>query len=407
MSFVLDLGTTTISGSLVDLSSGDRLVAGTRPNPQAPYGADVITRLTLAAMSNKNALTLQRLVLGSAADLLQSLCKQASLRVGDVTSGVFVGNTAMHHLALGLDVSGLCKAPYTPACREAGVVELPGLPPLYAVPVIASFVGSDAVSAALATSLCETSGTRLLIDVGTNSEVLLWHGGTLRVASAPAGPAFEGGEISCGMLARPGAIDSVRFDGDNLQVTTIGGVAPEGICGSGLVDAVAALLQSGVLDESGRLQPRGPLRRSVIAGDGGATGFSIAPGVVLTQRDIRAFQLAKGAMLTAVDILLRDAGASPGEIDQVLLAGCFGTFLDKGSAVATGLIPPIEVSKVKGVGNAALAGAEMIAASRDAQDAAGRIARSAVHVELSMEPDFQERFLQSLNFHMAMPQGTR
>ena len=405
--FALDLGTTTISGSLIDLSSGDRLATGTRRNPQAAYGADVMTRLTLAVMDNKNALALRRLVLESAADLLQTLCDQASVPLDCVNSGAVVGNTAMHHLALGLDVSGLCRAPYTPACKEAGVVELPGLPPLYAPPIIASFVGSDAVSAALATNLACGAGTRLLIDVGTNTEALLRHAGKLYAASAPAGPAFEGGEISRGVQARPGAIDSVRFVGDRLEVTTIGGATPIGVCGSGLVDAVAALLKAGALDETGRLYARGPLSGQVLVGDdGGATGFAIAPGVVLTQKDIRAFQLAKGAVRTAADALLRHAGVSPSALDEVLLAGSFGTFLNAENALSTGLLPPVAESKVIPVGNAALAGAEIILSS-GCTEAAELIARSAEHVELALLPGFQDGFLQSLEFHMAMPQGTR
>ena len=366
-----------------------------------------MTRLTLAIMNRKSALALQRLVLESAADLLQSLCSQASVSLDCVKSGVVVGNTAMHHLALGLDVSGLCRAPYTPDCREAGVVQLPGLPPLYAVPVLASFVGSDAVSAAVATNLAHGPNTRLLIDVGTNTEALLWHAGTLYAASAPAGPAFEGGEISQGVQAGSGAVDSVRFAGDRLEVTTIGGAEPIGVCGSGLIDAVAVLLKTGALDESGRLHARGPLSGRVLVGDdGGAIGFLIAPGVVLTQKDIRAFQLAKGAVRTAADVLLRYAGVSSDDVDEILLAGSFGTFLDAKNALATGLLPPLDASKVRPVGNAALAGAEIILLS-GCREPAERVARFGVHVELALVPGFQDEFLQSLEFHMAMPQGTR
>jgi uncharacterized 2Fe-2S/4Fe-4S cluster protein (DUF4445 family) len=437
--FALDLGTTTLAGALVDLTSGEQLASGSCPNPQAVHGADVMSRLAYAIKSKDNARALQALVLEAAEGLLKSLCAGARITPGDVLFGVAVGNTAMHHLALGLDVTGLSRAPYCPALREGTVVSLSGLPPLYAVPVIAGFAGSDAVADAIAAGLAglseatpEAGGeSLLLIDVGTNSEVLLSHGGTLYVSSSPAGPAFEGGEISQGMLAGPGAIDSVRFDSAALTVTTVGGAPPRGICGSGLVDAAAALLEAGVLDEGGRMQARGPLAWTVHPGrvrsgrdrpggvppDGGLVGgvfanpdadgmsVDIAPGVAVTQKDIRALQLAKGAIRAAIEALLAEAGATYDDLREIVLAGTFGTFLSPESAVAIGLLPPVELRRIRPVGNAALAGAKMILLSRKAKQDAERAAASAVHVELALRPDFQEVFLEAVQFRM--PQGSR
>ncbi|MGE5580676.1 MAG: ASKHA domain-containing protein [Bacillota bacterium] len=405
--FALDVGTTTIEGSLLDLSSGTVVGRGERLNPQAAYGSDVMTRLTLALRSRETALAMQKAVLAEAAGLLRALCETSGTLLTHVQSGVLVGNTAMHHLALGLDVSTLATAPYVPTYRRAAITELPGLPAMYCAPLIASYVGSDAVAAAIFTGL-PGGATRMLIDLGTNTEVLLWHGETLFAASAPAGPAFEGAEIGCGMRARAGAIDSVvLWDGD-ISVATLGGGAPKGLCGSGLIDAVAVMLRAGILDRTGRLHDSGPLSaRVVMSQEAVPMGFSLAPGVVLTQKDIRAFQLAKGAIRAACELLLRHAGISAGAVKDVFLAGAFGSAVSADNVLSTGMLPPVHPSSVTVVGNAALAGAEMMALSAETRETAERIAKLARHVDLSTDPSFQDEFLQSLDFHMAMPQGTR
>jgi uncharacterized 2Fe-2S/4Fe-4S cluster protein (DUF4445 family) len=407
VAFALDVGTTTIAGSLVDPSSGTVLSRGERPNPQSAYGSDVMTRLTLAIRNREAAPAMQKAVLAEAASLLADLCEATGVPATRVASGVLVGNTAMHHLALGLDVSRLATAPYTPSAEDAAIVELPGLPAMYCAPLIGSYVGSDAVAAAVSTGL-SSGDTRMLVDIGTNTEVLLWHGRMLYAASAPAGPAFEGAEISCGMRARPGAIHSVLFAGEDISVSTVEGATPQGLCGSGLVDAIAVMLGAGILDETGRICRRGPLAARVATSTESAPlGFELAQGAVLTQKDIRAFQLAKGAIRAACEILLRNAGISSGSVKGVLLAGAFGSAVSAENVLATGLLPPVSPSLVAAVGNAALAGAEMMAVSQSARDTAERIASQATHVELSTDPGFQDEFLQSLNFHMAMPQGTR
>lgn len=390
LGFALDLGTTGMAGSLLDLDTGERVSSGTCPNPQARHGADVISRLAFALKSRENALTLREEALGAARGLMRSLCEVVPTLLSRVSSGAVVGNTAMHHLLLGLDVSSLSRAPYVPASRQATTLDVPGLPPMYAVPVIAGFVGSDSVAGAVSTGLLGGGkAPRLLIDLGTNSEVLLWTGDRLMVASAPAGPAFEGGEISQGMLAVPGAIQSVRADRESgeLDVSTIDDAPARGICGSGLIDAVAALLETGILD-------RGGLIRS------GASSAAITPRVSLTQKDIRAFQLAKGAVRAAVDSLLDDAGLPYSAVSEILLAGAFGARVNPDSAVFTGLLPPVSPGVVRPVGNTALAGAEMVLLSPDAMREAEDIADRATHLELALRPSFQEMFLEAVQFRM-------
>lgn len=405
--YALDLGTTTIEGSLVDLASGERLARGSRRNPQAARGADVMTRLTLAMRSRDAARAMGAAALEAAGELLRTLCHGAAVPVDSVSGCVLVGNTAMHHLALGLDAGGLAVAPYLPVSRGAMAVELAGLPPVYAAPLVAGYVGSDAVAGALYTGLAG-GPTRMLLDVGTNTEVVLRHSGVLYAASAPAGPAFEGGEISCGMLAVIGAIDSVTFMSDDLDIHTVGDVDAKGICGSGLIDVVEALLRTGALDESGRLHARGVFSRWVIpGGNGEPAGIAIAPNVILSQKDVRAFQLAKGAVRAAIAVLLRTARAIPWDLEEVLLAGSFGSAVSPANVVRTSMLPPVPECRVKAVGNAALAGAEMMVRSSRSREAAERIAGAARHIELSSDPHFQEEFLRSLDFHMAMPQGTR
>ncbi|HWI60663.1 MAG TPA: ASKHA domain-containing protein [Symbiobacteriaceae bacterium] len=381
--FALDVGTTSMVGALLDLRTGEELAAESRPNPQAIHGADLMSRLAHAT-AGTGADELQSLVTGAARQLLDRLRSRAGVKPHEVTIAALVGNTAMHHLFLGLDVSGLAVAPYTPAVTAGQMARVPGLPPIYALPNIAGFVGADAVAAGLAAGIDQGDATRLVVDIGTNGEMLLRHRGQVYACSAPAGPAFEGGEISQGMRANPGAIEAVTFEDGQLMVKTIAGAPARGICGSGLLDAVAALLAAGQLDPTGRL----------------ATGpaVALAAGVSLTQKDVRALQLAKGAIRSGIDLLLTVAGIGPGDLDEILLAGAFGNYLRRESAVAIGLLPPVDVERIRPVGNAAAAGAKLAMLSRGARARAEALARDARHIDLATHPAFEEIFLAALNF---------
>nr|PZN71064.1 MAG: (Fe-S)-binding protein [Bacillota bacterium] len=410
LGLALDVGTTGIAGALLDLRTGEELAVHAALNPQAAYGADVMTRLSYAIQGEAQQAELTRAVREAAEALLGRLLRKAGAERGEVVAGTVVGNTAMHHLFLGLPVASLAAAPYTPAVTDGRLCDIPGFPPLYALPVVAGFVGADAVAAALAAELDEGDETVLLVDVGTNGEVLLRHAGRLYACSAPAGPAFEGGEISQGMRAGPGAIEAVRFDGTDLAVTVIPGrtaggglrsggpAAARGICGSGLLDAAAALLEAGLMDRTGRLRPAGPAaHRLVEAGQ----AVALAPGVRLTQKDLRAFQLAKGAIRAGIEVLLRAAGIGASALDRVLLAGAFGNYLRRESAVATGLLPPVDPERILPIGNAAAAGAKLALLSRRARERAEALARSVQFVELATHPDFEEVFLEALNYPRA------
>jgi len=421
LGFALDVGTTTLAGALLDLRTGEELAAHAAANPQAVFGADLMSRLAHAMQGEEQQEELTRQVREAALALLARLLSKAGARRDEVVAAAVVGNTAMHHLFLGLPVADLAVAPYTPALLEGRTFSLPGFPPLYALPNIAGFAGADAVGAALAVGLDEADGTVLLVDVGTNGEVLLRHGGRLYACSAPAGPAFEGGEISQGMRAGPGAIEAVQFDGTDLSVTVIPGArrsgtgerraggngsetawAPgvdtteaRGICGSGLLDAAAALLEAGLLDWRGRYVATGPAAQR-IAPDG--RSVELAPGVYLTQQDVRALQLAKGAIRSGVDLLLQEACIGPGDLDEILLAGAFGNYLRRESAVAIGLLPPVAPGRIRPVGNAAVAGAKLVLLSRTARARAEALARTARFVELATHPAFEDVFMEALNF---------
>lgn len=391
----LDIGTTSMVGALLDLATGEELAAESRPNPQAIHGADLMSRLSYATAAPGNAAELQTLVLGAARQVLDRLCQKAGLEREAVVATVLVGNTAMHHLFLGLPVEDLALAPYVPAVLDRYEAQLPGLPPVYALPNIAGFVGADAVAAGLAAGIDEGDEMVLVVDIGTNGEMLLRHRGKVYACSAPAGPAFEGGEISQGMRANPGAIERVTFDGTDLQIGVIKGAPARGICGSGLLDATAALLDAGLLDWMGRLQAEGPAGGRV---QPGGTAVELAEGVYLTQKDIRALQLAKGAIRSGIDLLLHVAGIGPEDLDAILLAGAFGNYLRRESAVAIGLLPPVDVSKVKPIGNAAAAGAKLALLSRSGRARAEALAREAEHIDLARHPDFEEIFMDALNF---------
>lgn len=409
----VDIGTTTVVAALLDLRTGEELAAASLPNPQGSHGADLMSRLTYAISAPEAPGVLRDEVRGAVDNLAARLCRRAGVPARAVVAVTVVGNTCMHHLFLGLPVGGLAAAPYRPATVEpvstpAGDLGLTIHPqaPVYTLPGVAGFVGADALAAALAAGLDRTRESLLLVDIGTNGEAVLVHRGEVWAASAPAGPAFEGGEISMGMRANPGAVERVDWDGTGLQIGVIPGAPARGICGSGLLDAVAALRQAGVLDAGGRMQAAGPLAGRVRTGDWDGLGFVLAgpaPGealrpVVLTQKDIRQLQLAKGAVRAGAEVLLRAAGIAASDLDGILLAGAFGNYLRPEAALAVGLLPGVPVERVRPVGNAAAQGAKLALLSRSARERAEALARRIRHVESATYPGFEEIFMDALSF---------
>jgi len=412
-----DVGTTTLVGSLLDLCTGRELALTSRVNPQVASGDDVLSRIRCAGEQPGCLVELQGRILGAVGEMIGELTRQANVPAERIYEVAFAGNTTMEHLLCGIDVTPLGAVPFVAAHERglitpAGELQLPVNPraAAYVFPVISGFVGGDTVAGLLATRLAGLDGPSLMVDIGTNGEVVLAHDGRLWAASTAAGPAFEGARISCGMRAAAGAIEKIVLDGD-VRFSVIGGVAPVGICGSALIDLAAALLDCGVLTPEGRMKagddlPTGldeSLRRRTMSDGDGQPAFHIADGpdgrLLLTQRDVRELQLAAGAIRAGVRILLRRAGVEPGQLRRVLIAGGFGSFIRRSHAQRVGLLPPeVEHSRIAYVGNASLNGARLALLSTRARKRAEDLARCVEHVQLSEDPGFQMEFADAMIF---------
>lgn len=413
-----DLGSTTVVGYLMDMNTGRELAVSAAMNPQMIYGDDLVSRISFATTQEDGARILQSAAVDVLTRIAESLACAADVSLEYVYKATVVGNTCMTHLLLGIDVASLGQSPYVPSvCAEvmtrARELSLPFSPEarVIVLPNVAGFVGSDLVGVLLANSWEENGNTRLAVDIGTNGEMALLHEGKTYVCSAAAGPAFEGAGISCGMRGAPGAIDSVAI-GESVEITTIDNRRPIGVCGSGLVDAVARMLDAGIIDETGRLLPsreasRLPagLQRRLIEGANGSE-FVLATkdesgngtAITLTAADIRRLQLVKGSIRAAIQTLICTAGASVDELSEVLLAGAFGNYIRVESAVRIGLIPAVGRDKVISVGNAAGAGARLALLSHYEADVAKELARNARHLELAVSPDYQMELMECMMF---------
>lgn len=406
----VDLGTTSVVVILVDLVAGKVLGVESRLNGQANFGSDVVSRIH-AVIDAGNAEPLQAAAAGTINAALAALLEKNQAGADRVYQVVVVGNSCMSHLFLGVDPSSLSLAPYQPVVSEAttssagqlGLAVNPNAR-VHTLPNVAGFVGSDTVAVILATALHKSGDLKLAIDLGTNGEMVLGNRERLLACSTAAGPAFEGARISCGMRATEGAIERVWLTDWDLKVQVVGGGKPLGICGSGLLDAAAQLRAAGLLEESGKLaatepETNGVFRRLVEVD--GARGFLLGQRgrrrVVLTQQDVRELQLAKGAIRAGISILLKEFGASPDDLSEVLLAGAFGSYISPASARAVGLIPPVSLERVTAVGNAAGQGALMALLSADLREEASRIARMTEYVELSARADFMDQFMDALS----------
>ncbi len=385
-----DVGTTSIAGYLL---RGDRMEtvakAGTL-NPQAQYGADVIMRANYAL--ERGCDVLASCVRDAVDQLIGRLCGDAGVQREDIFAVSLVGNTCMHHLFLSISPGSLVHAPYNPAISEPLLLRagdyglhVNSRAPLLMLPVIAGFVGADTVGCLLAGGWEKLEELTLMIDIGTNGEIVMGNRHRMIACSTAAGPAFEGAKIQCGMRGAEGAIEHVWLENGEVKWTVIGGGKAVGICGSGLIDLVAVLLRSGELDESGKLCS-GPEYR---IGD---------TDVVLTQKDIREMQLAKGAISAGIHLLAERLGIALTDIRRVCIAGAFGNYMDPNSACDIGLIPPELRSKVIPVGNAAGEGAKMVLQDRFAWTRAEQLARKAEFLELASLPQFQDEFVDQLEF---------
>ena len=415
----VDLGTTTVVGTLIDLLTGAELALASRMNDQIQCGDDVIARIQCVREDSGAIVRLQALMVKTLQHIVDDLVAQAGVGCEAIYEVALAGNATMQQLLLGLDCSALGEVPFTQAFSDSitcpaqaiGLQINPGAE-VYVFPQIGSFVGGDTVAGIVATQLDQQDGAVLFVDIGTNGEIVLAHAGKMLVTSTAAGPAFEGARIRQGMRAVPGAIEKVLI-ADDVTLNVIGDVAPAGLCGTALLDTVAELLRAGVLDETGRFREPDELPDSVSAAvrarlqrDGDDWCFVLAPAdmaaqgqaVCLWQRDVRELQLASGAIRAGIAILLQRAGLTADHVSSVLLAGAFGNYIRRHQARRIGLLPAIAVENIHFVGNAASLGAKMVLLSQGERSRASALAASAVHVDLSMDPEFQFEFGMAMMF---------
>ena len=414
-----DIGTTTIVGSLIDLQTATVIAVSAATNPQNIYGADVISRITHAG--EKDGLKqLQDKVIEAVNKIIHELLRQTKVARDRIYEIIAVGNTTMSHLFMGIDPTYLAPAPFIPAYSRALDVEASSLGirihpagRVIFLPNIAGYVGSDTVGVILAADLDLPGDNCAAIDIGTNGELVLRANGKLMACSTAAGPAFEGAQIKQGMRAAAGAIEAVSYVDGRIELGMIDDAKACGICGSGLIDAASALLDAGIIEPSGRfLNPEeNPdkvpphLKDRLRPGKGGFE-FVLVPSadsdtgedIVLTQGDLRELQLAKGAIYAGLKILLKEAGITENDLDRVLLAGAFGNYVRKESALGIGLLPQIPEEKIVAIGNAAGDGARMALASKATRVRAIQSPLNVAHMELSTRPDFQEFFVDALPF---------
>ena len=396
LGLAVDLGTTNVAASLTDMESGARLASLGIENPQAAFGADLISRINHAIRTPDGGRELQSAIVTAIASLARDLCESVAAQPDQIVDVTVCGNTAMHHLLLGLPVSQLGRAPFVPAAcagidvkaRDLGLAVLAGAC-VHILPNIGGFVGGDHVAALLATEDGWSETTSIVIDIGTNTELSLIHRGEITTASTASGPALEGGNISSGMRAAEGAVERVWFHEGEIHTQVIGGGEPVGLCGSGVLEALATLHQAGIIDRSGRMRPGHP----AVHENGNRRTCTLAPNVPFTQEDVRAVQLAKAAIRAGIDLLLCEAGLTEESLERVIIAGAFGAYVDVESAIAIGMLPPLPPERFEQVGNAAGVGVRMALASGAAREHARRLAARCRHMELSTLAGFQKVFL--------------
>jgi len=409
LGLAVDLGTTNAAAFLVDLERGARLASLGIENPQVAWGADVISRINYAIRSPEAAEELRGAAAIAINALAHDLCHAIHASTIDIVEVAVCGNTAMHHLLLGLPVRQLGRAPFVAAlrkgmdikARELGISVCPGAY-VHLVPNVGGFIGGDHVAALLATEeRWAATATSIVMDIGTNTEISLFHRGKLLSTSCPSGPALEGGHISCGMRAAEGAIEKIALIGGEFSIRVIGGKEPVGLCGSGVLDALAVLRRAEIVNDRGRIVAQ----HAKVREDGGKRIALLAPGVGLTQEDVRAVQLAKAAIRSGTDVLLEKAGIEANAIERFIIAGAFGAFLEVQSGIAIGLFPDLPAGRFEQVGNAAGVGVQRMLASSRARAHATELANRCRYLELSSVPGFQKAFMNRIGLHSSFRPG--
>lgn len=418
LGIAVDIGTTTVVAKLIDMRDGTCRATEAALNPQTQFGDDVVSRIAYGATDERFA-ELHNAIIDSINALVEKLCDRAAIETHEICEVCAVGNTTMNHIFLGLPITQLGQAPYKAHSLDAhdlagGDVGLRMNPAgrIHTVENIAGFVGADTTAVALAADIDSAEETTLIVDIGTNGEIVLGTKGELHAASCAAGPALEGARIACGSRAAEGAIEAIVVNGDDIDLDVIGNCPPRSICGSGLIDAVAVLLDLGVIDRTGRFGEPAKLKGKLppailsrITERDGQLSFSLAKAagvaerpVFLTQQDVRQMQLAKGAIRAGIKLLQQRVGLEDSDIKRILLAGAFGNYIRPESALRIGLLPAVGVERIHSIGNAAASGAQMILLSRHYRRQAGELARRIKYIEIAHEPDFQMVFAESMSF---------
>lgn len=414
----VDVGTTKLAAYLVHLADGKTVAMTGAMNPQIGYGEDVISRILVADQQSDGRQMLQSRLVAALNEMTGTLCQDAGISPKQILEAVMVGNTAMHHLLAGLPVHQLGVAPYVPAVSEAmefsarsiGLELAPGAQ-LYLPPNIAGYVGGDHVAMLLASGLGQDGGILLALDIGTNTEISLAVGNRILTCSTASGPAFEGAHIHDGMRAAPGAIERVQMRAGEIRTYTIAGKPPVGICGSGILDAVAGLLSENLLTGAGNIL----LEPTIDAGIGHpyqiiqqdrSRALVLVPAersghgrdILITRKDVNEIQLSKGAIRTGIEVLAAEAGISTGSIERFIVAGAFGTYLDIHSAMRIGMFPRLPLERFQQIGNAAGAGARQMLVSRKHRQKAIELAQRADYIELTTHPGFRDEFIKAIMF---------
>jgi uncharacterized 2Fe-2S/4Fe-4S cluster protein (DUF4445 family) len=409
LGLAVDMGSTKLAVYLIDLDSGATLASTGVMNPQIAYGEDVVSRIAYANKNIGNRRLLQTRLVDTLNEAVMQLCIQAGRAPTEIVEAVVVGNTAMHHFFCGLPVTQLGASPYIPAVSQPLLIKAPevGLNIatsgyVYLPANIAGYVGADHTSALLASRADRDGRTFVLVDIGTNTEISLAHGEQIFTCSTASGPAFEGAHIQDGMRAAPGAIERVIMAGGEVQTITIGGLPPVGLCGTGILTAISEMLEHGVLDNRGVFDRRASRVRTVER----RAEFLLAPAeqtghgrdLVVTRKDVHEIQLAKGAIRAGIGVLLNEAGITAEDVDEWIIAGAFGTYLDLRSAQRVGMFPAAPLDRFQQVGNAAGVGAKEMLLSRARRVESFEMIDRVRYIELTIYPDFTQRFIDAMYF---------
>lgn len=407
----VDIGTTKIAVYLVNLSSGEIVGKVGEMNPQIAYGEDIISRISFSMEHKDGREQLQKAIAETLNAKIQELCKLAGIDRGQIVDSVIVGNTAMHHLFTGLPVGQLVFAPYVPAlnaaidfrAKDLGIMIAPGAY-IHLLPNIAGYVGADHSAVILSTELWKTKETVLAIDIGTNTEISLVSKGKISSCSCASGPAFEGAHIKHGMRAAPGAIERVQIKDGEIKLFTIDNQAPVGICGSGILDVVAEMKNANLMNEKGAIQAGSPFTRLDAKN---LSELLLVPGsesgnhqdITISRKDVNEIQLAKAAIRAGLDILLIEAGIQADDVDRVLVAGAFGTYISVPNAIEIGMFPRIPLSRFQQIGNAAGMGAVQALISIKHRHLISEVIKDVDYIELTTYPTFQELYMKAMYLH--------